>query len=328
MSKKKVSTNWYLHYRDSFEWYPSQQAALDAADPIVSTYESGIWSEDRPYFHLGCEPGETIDCDLFNSRFSAKSLVVASADRMFRVDIFVKNKEDWIFRYGSDLLKQSTLAGYDYNDGYLEERLAHEYPDFKMNSGKYKKVDTPKEKCLQACLGYKYAHCSSSKDDYYITVDNFLGKYQLIKLIDFSIKTTHLFALTEINEDLQEWVRKHGSDLLQQSLMAGYDCKARDLNERLAYDYPGFEINTGKYQRTDSPDEEYLYACLGYENSYCSSSKGSYYITIDNFLGEYQLIKPIDAFVKVNDNLSGFNRLISSIDLFKPDRDSDKLIKE
>ena len=57
------------------------------------------------------------------------------------------------------------------------------------------------------------------------------------------------------------------------------------------YAYPGFTINSGKYKKVDSPSESCLYACLGYENSYCSSNERDYYITIDGFLGRYQLIK-------------------------------------
>ena len=50
-----------------------------------------------------------------------------------------------------------------------------------------------------------------------------------------------------------------------------------------------------------SKDESCLHACLGYENSYCSSNHHNYYVTIDNFLGKYQLIKPISTLLKIAD---------------------------
>jgi hypothetical protein len=111
---------------------------------------------------------------------------------MFRIDLFVKNKEDWIFKHGSDLLQQSILAGYECNDGYLAERTARDYPGFTVNDRKYQKVDTPSESCLYACLGYENAYCSSNNKTYYITIDNFLGKYQLIKPINTFVDLTKL----------------------------------------------------------------------------------------------------------------------------------------
>jgi hypothetical protein len=39
-------------------------------------------------------------------------------------NVCLKNKEDWIFKYGSDLLQQSLMAGYDCKDRYLQERIA------------------------------------------------------------------------------------------------------------------------------------------------------------------------------------------------------------
>jgi hypothetical protein len=111
---------------------------------------------------------------------------------MFRIDLFVKNKEDWIFKCGSDLLQRAILAGYECNDGYLAERVARDYPGFKVNDRKYKRVDTPSESCLYACLGYENAYCSSNNKSYYITIDNFLGKYQLIKPISTFSRITKL----------------------------------------------------------------------------------------------------------------------------------------
>ncbi len=185
MSKKKESksNNWRLNYQDRISYYESQAAAIVAVNLILSSCESGIWCENS-YLYLSYQKGETtVDRELFNSHYSIKVLVPTSFDDMFRIDIFVKNKEDWIFKYGSDLLQQSILAGYECQDGYLTERLAQDYPSFKINDRKYIKVDTPNENCLYACLGYENAYCSSNNKNYYITIDNFLGKYQLIKPI-------------------------------------------------------------------------------------------------------------------------------------------------
>jgi hypothetical protein len=161
--------NWRINYRDRKEYYESQQAALDAVDLIISSCESGIWDENS-YLYLSYERGETVDRDLLNSHYSANVLVPTSFDDMFRIDLFAKNKEDWIFKYGSQLLQQSLIAGYECNDGYLAERVARDYPGFKVNDRKYKKVDTPTESCLYACLGYEHAYCSSNNQQYYITI--------------------------------------------------------------------------------------------------------------------------------------------------------------
>ena len=212
MSKKKESksNNWRISYQDRKEYYESQEAAIVAVDLIISSCESGIWGENS-YLYLSHERGETVDRDLFNIHYSANVLLPTSFDDMFTIDLFVKNKENWIFKHGSDLLQQSILAGYECNDGYLAERIARDYPGFNVNDRKYKKVDTPSESCLYACLGYENAYCSSNNKNYYITIDNFLGKYQLIKPISTFTETTkldaiggsvvnHLFGSTEVNK--------------------------------------------------------------------------------------------------------------------------------
>ncbi|NJR32813.1 MAG: hypothetical protein HC778_08450 [Chamaesiphon sp. CSU_1_12] len=301
MGKKKLSTNWYVHHQDRMEWYESQEAALDAVDLFVSSYENGIWNDKISYLSLGHADGETVDSDLFKRRYSSNALTPSSIGSIFKINIFIKNKEDWIFRYGSDVLRQSFKAGYECNDGYLAERLAFDYPGFMINDRKYPRVDTPSARCLEACSGYKYAHCSSDRENYYITIDDYLGKYQLIKLIDTSIETTALELSIGSIDDKEDWIFEYGSTLLQQSFIAGYTCNDRYLEERVAHEYPGFTINRGKYRKVDSPSERCLFACFGYENSYCSSNNSDYYITIDGFLGKYQLIKSIDPPTQILD---------------------------
>jgi hypothetical protein len=327
VSKTKKTTNWRVHHHSHFKRYESQEAALLAIDAIVANYENGVWSERDPYIHLGYDPEEFIDRELFD-RYGYTNSLDDGSSNIFRIDIFTKKKEDWVFKYGSDLLRQALKAGYDCKEGYLAERLACDYPGFTVYDwNRNKKIDTPSEICLYACSGYEHSYCSIDKENYYITIDNYLGKYQLVKLIDPNLEIVRVLPqsevteisdpLTELNATLkrlsdkypdpcvevtdpkQEWILEHGSDLLQQSLMAGYDCGDRYLQERIAYDYPGFEINLKNYPKVNSPDERCLYACLGYEDAYCSSNGKNYYITIDNFLGKYQLIKLIDDPVKV-----------------------------
>ncbi len=198
MSKKKDSkiNNWRINYQDRTEYYESQAAAMVAADLIISSCESGIW-DGKSYFILSHEEGDAVDRDLLNSHYSANVLLPTSFKDMFTIDLFVKNKEDWIFKHGSDLLQQSILAGYECIDGYLAERVARDYSGFTVNDRKYKKVDTPTEACLYACLGYENAYCSSNNKNYYITIDNFLGKYQLIKPISTLTEIPKMDAIRE-----------------------------------------------------------------------------------------------------------------------------------
>ncbi len=312
-------TNWYVYHQDRIKYYKSQQAALVAVDLIIPNCENGIWDRDEYYISMGYEREEIVDNELFAHYYSANALRRDSTLRVFSIDIYVKNKEDWILKYGSSLLQQSLKAGYDCNDGYLAERLPADYPDFTINRWEYKQVDTPSERCLYACLGYQHSYCSIDKENYYITIDNYLGKYQLVKLVDPNLEIIRVEFPIEVrdsavkaNDDKDEWILGHGSDLLQQSFMAGYDCKDRYLQERIAIDYPGFAVNSGNYHKVDSPDENCLYACLGYEDSYCSSSNGGYYVTIDNFLGKYQLIKPIESIAKVMEGNS-ISKMVTNI---------------
>ena len=110
MGKKKVSANWYVHHQNQMEWYESQEAAIDAVDLFISSYEDGIWSGEKSYFSLGHADGETVDSDLFNCRKYTNALTRSCISSIFTIDIFTKTKEDWIFKYGSSLLQQSFYA--------------------------------------------------------------------------------------------------------------------------------------------------------------------------------------------------------------------------
>lgn len=301
MGKKKLSTNWYVHHQDLMEWYESQATAIDAIDLFIASYDNGIWNDTISYLSLGHADGETVDTELFERRNYTNSIIRSEIGSIFAIDIFTKTKENWIFKYGSDLLQQSWKAGYECNDGYLAERLAVEYPSFTINDRKYRKVDTPNQRCFDACSHYEYAHCSVDRENYYITIDNYLGKYQLIKFIDSALELTAVESPTDSIEDKENWIFEYGSNLLQQSFVAGYDCNDRYLQERVTRDYPGFKINYPKFKKVDSPSELCLYACFGYENSYCSSNNDKYYITIDGFMGKYQLIKSIDLPTQISE---------------------------
>ena len=121
MSETKESTNWRVYHQSYSDRYESQQAALVAIESILSEYENDVYNERFPFIHLSCEQGETIDSDRTDRYHYVNSLNSRSGNT-FTIDVFIKNKEDWIFSYGSDLLQQSILVGYECNDGYLQPK--------------------------------------------------------------------------------------------------------------------------------------------------------------------------------------------------------------
>jgi hypothetical protein len=82
MSKKKEceSTNWRINYRDRKEYYESQQAALDAVDLIISSYESGIRSRSNLKFDERALRGHRSKSA---SAYSVITQFLASDDRIF-----------------------------------------------------------------------------------------------------------------------------------------------------------------------------------------------------------------------------------------------------
>ena len=224
MGKKKLlgRRHWYVNHQGQTEHYHSQPAALVAVDSILASYESEVWNGASSFF-LGHHDRETVDTSLFAGRYSPNVLTKFTVSNTFKIDIYVKIKEDWIFKYGSDLLQQSLKADYDCNEGYLAERLDRDYPGFIAKTfDKYKKVDTPNENCLYACSSYQHAYCSIDKENYYITIDNYLGKYQLVKRIDPNVEITRakspikaVDSAIVVTDDEKEWIIEYGSDLLQ-----------------------------------------------------------------------------------------------------------------
>ncbi len=95
------------------------------------------------------------------------------------------------------------------------------------------------------------------------------------------------------------WVELYGSATLQNSVAQGYTSKERYLNERAAIDYPGFFHPDFTIEKTDSPPDYCLEACSSILGAFCShrlyrmGNGHPYYLTIDNYLGEYTIVKEI-----------------------------------
>ncbi|WP_373544688.1 hypothetical protein [Chamaesiphon sp.] len=102
----------------------------------------------------------------------------------------------------------------------------------------------------------------------------------------------------KLEQDKHDWIFLYGSDLLQRSMIQGYDSERRYVAERLAIEHPGFKepAQDKLIRKTDSPPDACLKACAKYEGSYCSEMgfySPRYYVTFDNYLGSHQIIKAI-----------------------------------
>ncbi|WP_373546278.1 hypothetical protein [Chamaesiphon sp.] len=229
-----------------------------------------------------------------------------------------ENKKDWILSHGSELLKTSLLAGYSVNLRYLEERLAIEHPEFLLPTDIYvNRTDSPPSFCLDACSKVNGSYCSNSryqKGKYFLTLDNYLGKHTIVKEITAPASTLNLLEIVEEEEfvlevkgadreldsyecEKKDWIFSCGSDVLQQSVLYGYDSTDRYVRERLEIEHPGFDrVNKSDYQRADSPPEYCLQACLSEDSSYCAEQKHypyGYYLTVNDYLGRHQIAKEI-----------------------------------
>jgi hypothetical protein len=166
---------------------------LQACTEVADSYCSHRRYKEEEYYL-------TIDNYLEKHTIVKKIIVpIEIANRKFSLDFedchseldsYEAEKRDWIFSYGSDLLQRSFIDSYDSTQRYIEERLAVEYPGFRQVAGSdYQKVDSPPEYCLNACSIEDEAYCSQEaycSDAYYITIDNYLGKHQIVKKIDMS----------------------------------------------------------------------------------------------------------------------------------------------
>ena len=228
-------------------------------------------------------------------------------------------KRNWILTYGSELLQASLLAGYTSDCRYVEERLKLELPGFLLPTDiSIKKTDSPPAYCLKACSGIVGSYCSEDcwrDKEYYLTIDNYLGKHTIVKKIAAPIEPVHFelgLAVKESNDafddyelDKRDWIFNFGSDLLQLSIVSNYESDIRYVLERSTIEHPGFYLSESHHQRTDSPPEYCLEACLREDStSYVSQVKyhsDNYYITIDNFLGKHQIVKKIDELAKTTE---------------------------
>jgi hypothetical protein len=193
------------------------------------------------------------------------------------------------------------------------------------------KSDSPPAYCLRACSQIVGSYCSEDRwgdKDYYLTIDNYLGENKILKKIieppkvieaennlvfeeielgieDYNISSEAASNTLDCYEsDKRDWIFSFGSDLLQRSIVSNYESDIRYVLERAAIEHPGFSLSESQHQRTDSPPEYCLKACLREDStSYVSQAKYSdlYYITIDNFLGKHQIVKQIDKLAETSE---------------------------
>ncbi|NJR32158.1 MAG: hypothetical protein HC778_03990 [Chamaesiphon sp. CSU_1_12] len=93
------------------------------------------------------------------------------------------DKDTWIYTYGSSKLQQVRSFGYECDDRYLKERLKAEYPGFIINRGSVaKKLDFPPLYAIKESLKWNDAYVAKQySQGEVITIDNYLGKYQITK---------------------------------------------------------------------------------------------------------------------------------------------------
>lgn len=93
------------------------------------------------------------------------------------------DKDTWIYTYGSPNLQEIRSYGYECEEQYLKERLAAEYPGFKLNSGSSaRKLDYPPLYAVRESLKWPNAYVSKQNlQGEVLAIDNYLGKYQIIK---------------------------------------------------------------------------------------------------------------------------------------------------
>jgi hypothetical protein len=109
-----------------------------------------------------------------------KSLTKLETDSSIDIDL---DKDSWIYIYGSPDLQQARSLGYECEERYLKERIKAEYRGFEIaKASLVKKIDFPSKHALKQSLKWNDIYIS----DYYLkgevlTVDKYLGKYQLIK---------------------------------------------------------------------------------------------------------------------------------------------------
>ena len=95
------------------------------------------------------------------------------------------DKDTWIYTFGSQELQRCRTLGYECQKQYLKERLKLEYPGFTVADRVVKRVDYPTQYAIRQSSKYENAYVG---ERYYptgevMTVDNYLGEHQIIKLV-------------------------------------------------------------------------------------------------------------------------------------------------
>jgi hypothetical protein len=93
------------------------------------------------------------------------------------------DKDTWIYTYGSPQLQHVRSFDYECEERYQQERLKAEYLGFKINHhSAAKKLDFPPLYAIQESLKWDGAYVAKQySDGEVIVIDNYLGKYQIIK---------------------------------------------------------------------------------------------------------------------------------------------------
>ncbi len=113
---------------------------------------------------------------------------------------------------------------------------------------------------------------------------------------DKSLKKVEPDSSIDIDLDKDTWLYIYGSPDLQQARSLGYECEQRYLKERIEAEYRGFEVaDAYLIKKTDFPSKYALKQSLKWDNVYVGEyySKGEV-LTVDKYLGKYQLIKTPD----------------------------------
>jgi hypothetical protein len=99
-------------------------------------------------------------------------------------EIQLDDKNTWVFTNGSPQLREAIIHGYECKGLYLKERIAVDYPNFRVNDlSKAQKVDLPSFRGLREAMKYEGAYVANqvTLKGEVLAVDDYLGEYQIIK---------------------------------------------------------------------------------------------------------------------------------------------------
>jgi hypothetical protein len=107
-------------------------------------------------------------------------------------------------------------------------------------------------------------------------------------------------------EEKNSWIYLCGSPQLQQSVSLGYPCENKYLQERIAWEYPGFvwhgaAITADLFKKVDTPSPDAIAQVIYWDNAYIGIgiALGFDYgttaevIVVPNYLGKYTIIKDV-----------------------------------